>query len=156
MAGEDEEFKDLDKESGKSPEKPRPSNNNRFRGKPGFKGKNQKGNQKGGNKGYQRPEDEGFVRVRMPRDGQSLGIVEQRLGGSRMRVRCFDGKTRVCRIPGRLKRKLWIREGDTILVEPWDISGDERGDVIFKYRPNQVKILEKKGMLEGIKDEDEF
>ena len=97
-----------------------------------------------------------FVRVRMPRGKQSLGIVEQRLGGSRMRVRCFDGKTRVCRIPGRLKRRLWIREGDVLLIEPWEISGDERGDVIFKYRPNQVKVLEKKGLLDEIKNEDEF
>ena len=97
-----------------------------------------------------------FVRVRMPRGKQSLGIVEQRLGGSRMRVRCFDGKTRICRIPGRLKRRLWIREGDVLLIEPWEISGDERGDVIFKYRPNQVKVLEKKGLLDEIKNEDEF
>jgi translation initiation factor 1A len=101
-------------------------------------------------------QDEGFVRVKLPRGNQSLGVVEQRLGGSRMRVRCFDGKTRIVRIPGRLKRRLWIREGDIILVEPWELSSDEKGDVIFKYRPNQVKVLEKKGLLDSIKDEDEF
>lgn len=97
-----------------------------------------------------------FVRVKFPRGNQIIGIIEQRLGGSRMRVRCLDGKTRICRIPGRLKRRLWIREGDVLLVEPWEISGDEKGDVIYKYRPNQVKILEKKGMLKGLDDEDEF
>ncbi len=99
---------------------------------------------------------EEYVRIRMPRGNQILGIVEQRLGGSRMRVRCLDGKTRIVRIPGRLKRRLWIREGDTLLVEPWEISGDEKGDVVFKYRPNQVKVLEKKGLLDGLHDEDEF
>ena len=107
-------------------------------------------------KGHETQQQDEFVRVRMPRGKQVLGIVEQRLGGSRMRVRCFDGKTRICRIPGRLKRRLWIREGDTLLVEPWEISGDERGDVIFKYRHNQVKVLDKKGMLDSIKNEDEF
>lgn len=99
---------------------------------------------------------EEFVRVKLPRGKQAIGVVEQRLGGSRMRVRCLDGKTRICRIPGRLKRKLWIREGDIILVEPWEISGDEKGDVIFKYRPNQIGALEKKGLLDGMNNEEEF
>ncbi len=99
---------------------------------------------------------EEFVRVKFPRGNQVIGLIEQRLGGSRMRVRCLDGKTRICRIPGRLKRRLWIREGDVLLIEPWEISGDEKGDVIYKYRPNHVKILEKRGMLKGLSDEDEF
>lgn len=102
------------------------------------------------------PAEGEFVRVRFPRKGEFLGIIEQRLGGSRMRVRCLDGKTRICRIPGRLKRRLWIREGDILLIQPWELKGDEKGDVIYKYRPNQVKVLEKKGMLKGIHDEDEF
>ena len=57
------------------------------------------------------------VRIRLPRGNQSLGIVESRLGGSRMRIRCLDGKTRICRIPGRMKRYLWVREGDVVIVE---------------------------------------
>ena len=106
------------------------------------------------NAGAQEPGE--FIRVKFPRGNQIIGLVEQRLGGSRMRVRCLDAKTRICRIPGRLKRRLWIREGDVILVEPWEISGDTKGDVIYKYRPNQVKILEKRDMLKGLNDEDEF
>ena len=45
-------------------------------------------------------------RIRLPRGKQTMAIVDQRLGGSRMRVRCLDGKTRIARIPGRLKRHL--------------------------------------------------
>ena len=45
-------------------------------------------------------------RIALPRGNQSFGVIEQRLGGSRMRVRCFDGKNRICRIPGRLTRKM--------------------------------------------------
>lgn len=101
-------------------------------------------------------QNEEFVRVKLPRGNQAIGVVEQRLGGSRMRVRCLDGKTRNCRIPGRLKRRLWIREGDIILVEPWEISGDEKGDVIFKYRPNQIAVLNKKGLLDGMNNDEEF
>ncbi len=82
-------------------------------------------------------------RTRLPRGNESLGILEQRLGASRTRVRCLDGKTRICRIPGKLKRKLWVREGDIVIVKPWELGGDERGDIIYKYRPAQVDWLRK-------------
>jgi translation initiation factor 1A len=95
-------------------------------------------------------------RVRLPRGNQVLGIVEQRLGGSRMRVRCVDGHTRVCRIPGRLKRRLWVREGDIVLIQPWEFSSDERGDVMFKYRYSQIDYLRKKGYLKKLENENEF
>ena len=93
-------------------------------------------------------------RVKMPRDKQTFAILESRLGGSRTRARCLDGKTRICRIPGRLKRKLWVREGDLVLVEPWELGGNEKGDVIFKYRSSaEVSFLRKKGYLKGIEEE---
>ncbi len=96
-------------------------------------------------------------RVKMPRGNQVLGVVETRLGGSRMRVRCMDGKVRICRIPGRMKRKLWVREQDVVLVEPWELGGDAKGDVIFKYRPTQVDWLKRRGILkEAAQDFQEF
>lgn len=105
--------------------------------------------------GVQPAEGEVF-RVRTPRDREVLGIVEQRVGGSRMIVKCFDGKTRNCRIPGRMKRKLWVREGDVVLVEPWELSGDEKGDILFKYKPIQVDWLQKNGHMKNLQDMDEF
>ncbi|HLD10950.1 MAG TPA: translation initiation factor eIF-1A [Candidatus Nanoarchaeia archaeon] len=104
----------------------------------------------------QRGGEDIVVRVRLPREREVLGVLEQRLGGSRMRVRCMDGKTRICRVPGRLKKKLWVREGDILLIEPWLLGGDEKGDVIFKYTKNQVDVLKKKGLLEEIEDFEEF
>ncbi len=98
--------------------------------------------------------EEDIRRTPMPRGRQVLGICEQRVGGSRMKVRCLDGKTRICRIPGRLKRKLWIREGDVLLIEPWELSGDEKGDVIFKYKPHQADVLRRKGLLKSLEAEE--
>lgn len=95
-------------------------------------------------------------RIKLPRDNQILGLLEQRLGGSRCKVRCLDGNDRVCRIPGRLKRKLWVREGDIVLVEPWEFGGDEKADILYKYRPIQVKILKKKGLLSDLNDLEDF
>ena len=104
---------------------------------------------------YEENNDE-IERVRLPRGDQVLGLLDSRLGGSRCRVRCIDGNTRICRIPGRLKRKLWVREGDIVLVEPWQFEGDEKGDLIFSYKPNHAKWLEKKGYLDKLQDLDEF
>ncbi len=94
--------------------------------------------------------------TRLPRNNECLGVCEQRVGGSRMKVRCLDGKTRICRIPGRLKRKLWVREGDILLVEPWELCGDDKGDVIYKYRPVQVDFLKRKGLLQQLDTVEEF
>lgn len=73
-----------------------------------------------------------------------------------MRVKCLDGKTRMCRVPGRMKRRLWVREGDVVIVEPWELGGDEKGDLVYKYRPNQVQWLKKKGILKQIEEFEEF
>ena len=95
-----------------------------------------------------------ITRVRLPRDKEVFGIIEERHGGNKMKVSCLDGKERNCRVPGRLKRALWLRPGDVVIIEPWELDADTRGDVIFKYRPNQVEWLRRKGFLE--KKQDEF
>lgn len=101
-------------------------------------------------------EGEEAVRVRLPRGEEVLGILDRRLGGSRCEVRCLDGKTRICRIPGRLKRRLWVREGDIVLVEPWEYGGDSKGDILYKYRNIQVEWLRKNGYLDKLEELDEF
>ena len=95
-------------------------------------------------------------RIKLPRGKQSFGIVEQRLGGSRMKVRCLDLKTRICRIPGRLKRYLWVREGDVVIVEPWELGGDKKGDIIYKYSKSQNQFLKRKGYLKKLEEFEEF
>ena len=94
------------------------------------------------------------IRVRIPQGKEVLGIVQQRLGGSRMRVLCLDGKERICRIPGRLRRALWVRESDVVIVEPWELGGDEKGDVVHKYKGKaEVDFLRKKGFLKNIEND---
>ncbi len=95
-----------------------------------------------------------LIRVRLPQRTEVLGIVQQRLGGSRMRVSCLDGKERICRIPGRLRRELWVRENDVVIIEPWELGGEEKGDVVYKYRSKaEVAFLRKKGYLKSIENE---
>ena len=96
---------------------------------------------------------EEVFRVRLPRGKEVLGILEKRLGENRMLIKCFDGKSRVCRVPGRLKRRLWLREKNIVLVEPWEFGGDEKGDIIWKYNPAQVDWLKRKGFLKTVEAE---
>ena len=97
-----------------------------------------------------------IFRINLPRGRQTFGVIEQRLGGSRMRVRCLDGKTRICRIPGRLTRKLWVRDNDIVIIEPWEYGGDEKGDVVYKYTPTQLGFLKKNGYLKQLESTEEF
>ncbi|MBN2251287.1 MAG: translation initiation factor eIF-1A [Candidatus Altiarchaeota archaeon] len=97
-----------------------------------------------------RPGDVQIIRVRTPRRGQVLGEVEQLLGDRRMLIKCTDGHTRLCRIPGKIRKRIWIKEGNIILVEPWSVQTNERGDVVWRYTNQQADWLEKKGYLKGL------
>lgn len=99
------------------------------------------------------PGQEGPVRVKLPQGREIIGIITQRCGASRMFVSCMDGKTRNCRVPGSKRRGLWLREGDAIIIEPWEFD-DDKGDVLFKYTPNQVTKLKQMGKLNT--DDTEF
>jgi translation initiation factor 1A len=74
-------------------------------------------------------------------------VVEQMMGASRMRVSCKDNKIRLCRIPGKLKRRIWIKEGDIVIVRPWAVQGDERGDIVWRYTKPQVDRLMNRGVI---------
>ena len=98
-------------------------------------------------------EEQKITRVKLPRGNEVMGIVEERVGGNKMIINCMDGKTRNCRVPGRLRRRLWLRPGDVVIVEPWELDKDKKADIIFKYTPNQVNWLKKNNYLETEKSE---
>lgn len=87
------------------------------------------------------------MRVRTPRQGEVLGIVEEVLGASRFRVSCQDGKVRMCRVSGKFRRRVWVKTGDAVLLKPWDIEPDEKGDIIWRYTRTQASWLQRRGFL---------
>ncbi len=96
----------------------------------------------------QQPEE--FSRVRVPQKSANeiLGTVESLMGANKLRVRCMDGVVRLTRIPGKMKKRIWIREGDVIILVPWSFQND-KADIIWKYSPPQVNWLERKGYLQN-------
>ncbi len=95
-------------------------------------------------------EEEEISRIRIPKEGELLGIVELMLGSDKLRVQCNDGKERMVRIPGRLRKRVWVRVGDLILIKPWKVMSDRRADVIWRYTQTQARWLDKKGYLKNI------
>lgn len=89
----------------------------------------------------------GEVYLRLPREGEILGVVVSMKGGSRMVVQCEDGKERMARIPGKIRRKIWIKDGDIVLVIPWQVQGDEKADISFRYTHVQAEQLKQRGLL---------
>jgi len=82
-----------------------------------------------------------------PSKNDILGVAQKMLVFDRVMVKCQDGHTRICRIRGKMKRRTWIREGDIVLVSPWEFQNDERGEIFWRYTQNQVEELKQKGIL---------
>jgi translation initiation factor 1A len=83
----------------------------------------------------------------LPATTDVLGVAVKLLGFDRILVRCQDGHERLCRIRGKIKRRVWIREGDIVLVSPWDFQSESKGDIIWRYTRAQAELLRKNGYL---------
>ena len=90
--------------------------------------------------------EEELKNMMLPVANDVLGIAEKMLGGDRVMVKCQDGKERLCRIRGKMKRRAWVRRGDIVLVSPWDFQAT-RGDIIWRYKRNQAEWLRRNGYL---------
>jgi translation initiation factor 1A len=86
-------------------------------------------------------------KIQLPVANDILGVAVKFLGFDRIMVKCQDGHERLCRIRGKMKRRAWIRLGDIVLVSPWDIQSDIRGDICWRYKKNQTDLLRSKGFL---------
>jgi translation initiation factor 1A len=91
---------------------------------------------------------EEVTRVRIPRKDKNevLATVTSLLGAKRVTLQCMDGIVRMGRIPGSKNKKMWVREGDVVIANPWEIQ-DSKAEVTWKYTRPQIEWLERKGYL---------
>ena len=91
------------------------------------------------------------VRLRTPRKNELelFGIVTQLHGSSKVRVMAEDNEERVCRIPGKLRKRVWVREGDIVIIKLWDFQ-KSKADIVWRYIGPQVERLRRKGLLDGM------
>ena len=100
------------------------------------------------NPGGETGENGEIIRVRLPnkRNREMFGYAELMMGANHIRVKCVDGTTRLGRIKGKIKKKVWIREGDILIVIPWSFQ-DDKADIVYRYTSPQVDWLKKSGYL---------
>lgn len=90
--------------------------------------------------------EEALKELVLPVEGQVLGRVVKLLGSDHILVQCADGKTRMGRIRGKLKRKIWVRDSDVVLIEPWDFN-EQKGDIVWRYTFAQIDWLKENNYL---------
>ena len=79
--------------------------------------------------------------IRLPEEGELFGRVLKMMGGENVMIKCDDNVTRRGRIRGKLKRRVWIRDNDIVIIAPWDFKENERGDIVWRFTLPQVEWL---------------
>ena len=87
-------------------------------------------------------------RLPLPRRnrGEAFGIASQLLGAARIRVMSEDSISRMGRITGKMKKKMWIREGDLLIIRPWGFQ-EGKADILFRYSRTQAQYLARRNLL---------
>ena len=85
--------------------------------------------------------------IRLPEEGELLGRVLKLLGSDQVMVKCTDDITRRGRIRGKLKRRIWIRDNDIVIIAPWDFKQTERGDIVWRFTLSELDCLKDNGHI---------
>ena len=92
------------------------------------------------------------VRIPDEKEGEILGIITELFGGDRMGVKGIDGKEYIGIIRGKIKKRMWCRVGDVVLIIPWDFetASEEKKPkcyIVWRYQPGQYQWLINKGYV---------
>lgn len=69
------------------------------------------------------------------------------LGNGRLMASCFeDAQQRLCHIRGKLRKKIWVNQGDIVLLGLREFQ-DGKADVIFKYSTDEARRLKQLGEI---------
>ena len=114
---------------------------------------------KKGRRTYGQGEEPIVTRVKMPyrKNGEMFGRVVEIYGQDRMGVYCEDGAMRTGRIRGKIKKRVWIRKGDLVVVNPWEfdtsVEGqNEKCEISWRYLKHEVRWLVRNNRLPEVLD----
>ena len=90
-------------------------------------------------------------RTRLPKrdELEMFGIVTQLHGTNQIGVLAEDVIEMICRIPGKLKKRVWMRQGDLVLIRLWDFQ-KSKADIQWRYLGVQAEHLKRKGYLQKL------
>ncbi len=78
---------------------------------------------------------------------QEYGHITEVLGNCHFKINTINNEIKTASLCGTVKRNGKIKIGDLVLIEPMTDNTDGKYQVIFKYTPDQKKVLEKEGHL---------
>ena len=111
-----------------------------------------------GRGGYQ-PQEIVPTRIKMPnrRLGEMFARVVDIYGNDRMEVFCEDGKHRVGRIRGKIKKRVWIRKTDLVVINPWAFETeviDKLGkcEISWRYTKSEISWLTRNRRIPSLLD----
>ena len=95
--------------------------------------------------------DDAVGRMRFPRrdEGEIFAVVTQLMGANQVKTLGEDGVERGCRIPGKIRKRVWVRANDVVIVKVWDFQ-PSKGDIMWRFIGNQVQWMKRKGMLQKL------
>jgi translation initiation factor 1A len=79
-------------------------------------------------------------------EDQEYAQITKMLGNGRVQASCFDGVVRIAHIRGKLRKKVWMAQGDIILVALRDFQ-EGNCDVVHKYMADEARQLVSLGEL---------
>ena len=125
--------------------------------------KMKKKQQKKGRRSYTPSPTPAVSRVKMPykRNGEMFARVVEIFGQERMGVFCEDGKHRIGRIRGKIKKRVWIRKGDLVVINPWEFETQvdgklEKCEISWRYLRHEVSYLERNRRIPEVLDIDKI
>ena len=119
-------------------------------------------NQQGG-KNYKKSKHstgEGVVKIQEAEADQMYGRVIKILGNLNMSVYCNDNYTRICKVCGAMRKRVWVNVGDLVIISLRDLgvtpekvkqsstdTKEMRGDILHKFDQSLASKIKK---LDGI------
>lgn len=80
-------------------------------------------------------------------EGQIYGQVTALLGTGHFAVQCADGRERRCHVRGNMRKKVWIKLNDVVLITPRSDRDSASGDIIHVYSLDDAHILKREGHI---------
>ncbi len=90
-------------------------------------------------------------------ENQEYARVIKRLGGEppNISLECNDGKPRIGIVRGKFKKRVWINEGDIVLVTLESHGNDDKCSIVHRYAKTDIRQLRQRGLIKFDEDGDE-
>ena len=80
------------------------------------------------------------TRFKDENESQEYALITKALGNCRFEVMCFDGKSRLATMCGKMRKRVFVNQGELVLVSLRDWQ-DSKCDIIDKYNKNDIQKL---------------